>query len=49
MKKVAYVSARVRDKLLKKINGSLEEHPTAELVAVVQRNNLFTAFIQIEV
>ncbi|KKL06491.1 hypothetical protein LCGC14_2595500 [marine sediment metagenome] len=48
MKKVRYTAGRTRDGLLKKINGILEEDPTAELVGVVERNKLFTAFIQFE-
>ena len=43
-----YTSARIRDTLLSRINEILEKNPTAELVAVVERNKLFTAFIQYE-
>ena len=48
MKQVNYVSARLRDSLLLKINEALEKNPTAKLVGVVERNKLFTAFIQYE-
>lgn len=43
-----YTSARIRDTLLARINEILEKNPTAELVVVVERNKLFTAFIQYE-
>ena len=43
-----YVGGRTRDLLLKRINETLEENSNAELVAVVERNKLFTAFIQYE-
>ncbi len=43
-----YTSARLRDTLLARINEILEKNPTAELAAVVERNKLFTAFIQYE-
>lgn len=43
-----YTSARIRDTLLTRINEILKKNPTAELVAVVERNKLFTAFIQYE-
>ena len=43
-----YTAARIRDTLLSRINEILEKNPTAELVAVVERNKLFTAFIQYE-
>ncbi|KKL94760.1 hypothetical protein LCGC14_1861450 [marine sediment metagenome] len=48
MRKVMYTSARIRDTLLTRINEILKKNPTAELVAVVERNKLFTAFIQYE-
>ncbi len=49
MKKVMYTSARIRDTLLARINKILSKEPSAELVAVVERNKLFTAFIQYEI
>ena len=48
MKEVTYVSGRMRDTLLIRINQTLQLDPTAELVAVVYRSNLYTAFIQFE-
>ncbi len=48
MKKVKFVEARVKRKILRRINEELEKNISAELVGVVQRNNLFTAFIQFE-
>ena len=48
MRKVMYTSARIRDTLITRINEILEKNSTAELVAVVERNKLFTAFIQYE-
>ena len=48
MKKVKYIEGRLRDTLLRRINEALEKNPTAELVGVVERNKLFTAFIQYE-
>ena len=49
MKKVMYTSARIRDSLIERINEILAKNSTANLVAVVERNKLFTAFIQYEV
>ena len=46
MKKVKYVEGRLRDTLLRRINEALEKDPTAKLVSVVERNKLYTAFIQ---
>ncbi|KKL57263.1 hypothetical protein LCGC14_2237170 [marine sediment metagenome] len=43
-----YTSARIGDTLLSRINEILKKNLTAELVAVVERNKLFTAFIQYE-
>ncbi len=48
MKEVKLVEARVRSKLLRRINEELEKDISAELVGVVQRSNLFTAFIQFD-
>jgi hypothetical protein len=46
MKKVEFVSSRTRDGLVNRINEAFEKNPKAELAAVVERNKLFTAFIQ---
>ena len=48
MKEVKFVSARTRKSLLDQINVELKKDTTAELVGVVERNKLYTAFIQYE-
>lgn len=41
-----YIDNRTRKKLLVRINEILEINPSAELVSVVERNKIFTAFIR---
>jgi len=46
VRKIMYIDNRTRKKLLIRINQILEINPSAELVSVVERNKLYTAFIR---
>ena len=48
MRKVMYITAKTREKLIPQINEMLRNNPTAQIVGIAGRGQTFTAFIQYE-